>query len=118
MNLKILRILLSFLLIISILDLPYGYYTFIRIFTTIVSLILVYKARELNKNFWMTVFIITAILFNPVFPIYFNKETWIAIDIISAILLMVSTKFLRFERIITEEKYLQAQKNIDERKKK
>ena len=118
MNLKFTRILVAILLLLALLKLPIGYYTFLKIFIVIISLILVYKANDLKNQVWFILFLILAIIFNPIIPIYFNKLIWKIIDIFAAIIFLMSLYYLKFERIISEEKYQAAKKRIDERKNK
>ena len=96
MDFKLIRILGAVFLILSIFKLPIGYYTFLRIFIFIIALILVYKANKINEQIWLIGFLIIAILFNPIFPIYFKKDTWLIIDIITAIIFLTSIKFFNF----------------------
>ncbi len=81
------------LLLIGILNLPYGYYTFLRLFITCSSIYisLSYKENDNNKlNIWVVIFLIIAILFNPIFPIYLDKESWKIIDFFVAGLYLFS----------------------------
>ena len=74
-------ILVAIFLFIGILNFPYGYYTFLRIFVTISSIYLFL----MKKSQLSVVGLLIAILFNPVFPIYLSKDIWIVIDLISGI---------------------------------
>ncbi len=79
----------SILLLLALLSWPYGYYTFLKIVVTIIS---AYYANYLYENklaetlkFWFWGLIFIAILFNPILPIYLDRETWGFIDILAAI---------------------------------
>lgn len=76
------------LLLIAIMDLPYGYYIFLRIFVfayaAIMSIFNYSKNKESNE-WWLTIPL--AILFNPVIPIHLTKSIWIFLNLISAALI-------------------------------
>jgi hypothetical protein len=92
MNLSLLaRILLMIVIFIGILNQPYSYYQFLRIFVFIISIILtIHGFRKVNKTGFEYLYIGLAILFNPIFPIYLTKEVWVIFDIISVISLGIS----------------------------
>ena len=95
-NFTIARIAAAILLIVSRFPLPYGYYTFLRITVTAVSIWGIFIAAQSEKMFWLWVFIAIAILFNPLFPIYLTKFVWGFFDIGTAILLLVSIFTFRY----------------------
>jgi hypothetical protein len=72
------------------LNLPIGYFTFLRILVTIASVAVV--VNEDGINLWVILFGLIAILFNPLFPVYFHdKSTWIPIDIACGILFLIKS---------------------------
>lgn len=74
------------ILIIGLMNLPIGYYTFLRIAVTIGAVAVIY--RELREEFtlWVILFGLIAILFNPVFPVYLHsRSVWRVIDLLAAI---------------------------------
>jgi len=76
------------LLFIGIFNMPYGYYRLLRIIVTISSLIFCFQFFEENKMKMVYLFGFIAILFNPLIPIFFNKEIWIVIDILVGLLFL------------------------------
>jgi|SRR5690554_684743 hypothetical protein len=75
------------LLLLALVDLPIGYYTLLRIVVTIGAGAVVVTEFENGINFWVIVFGLVAILFNPLIPVYLgDKEAWMPIDLIAAIL--------------------------------
>jgi len=90
MNFKTIRLIAAGLLFIGILELPYGYYILLRIVICILSVITAFISSESNSKSWMWLFGIIAILFNPIIPIYLEKEIWIVIDFIVAIIFIIS----------------------------
>ena len=73
---------------------PYGYYTFLRWLTCIASIFVVFQAFYKNIDWAKVVFIVIAILFNPIAPIYLSRSTWIPLDIITAILFIFAIKLI------------------------
>ena len=78
----------------AIAEWPYGYYTILRWITCITSILVVLQAFEKNIDWAKVVFIVIAILFNPLTPIYLSRSTWIPLDIITAILFIFSLKLI------------------------
>ena len=88
MSIKI-RILISLLLLGCLLDVPYGYFQFIRV-TGFVGFIYLSYLEFINKK--RTIIILTvicAILLNPIFKIHFTRRIWNNIDLIIAIGLII-----------------------------
>lgn len=93
---KALLFICSGLLFIGLMDLPVGYYTFLRIVVTIGSVAVVLTELENGLNFWVITFGLLAILFNPFIPIYLNdKSAWIPIDIFGGILFIIKAITLK-----------------------
>lgn len=90
MNIKWLSIITAALLLLAVPSglWPYGYYILLRWIVSISAGILTYKYYEQKIQLWMIVFGIVAILFNPIAPIYLDKELWVMIDLLTAILFM------------------------------
>lgn len=89
-NLKTIRILsfiLTFGLFVAIFDLPYGYYTFLRVLVFVLSLIIIWIMYN-NEGFSNPMIygaLIAAILWNPIIPIYLDKGIWVVFDTFGAI---------------------------------
>jgi hypothetical protein len=66
---------------------PYGYYTLLRLVVCGTGVYIAYSAFMIERKIIGFLAILTALLFNPIFPIYFNKETWVIIDIAVALFL-------------------------------
>lgn len=69
---------------------PYGYYILLRWVITGVALFVLWVAYGLEKKGWLWLMTGIAILFNPIVPIYLNKEIWVVIDFIVAILFLIT----------------------------
>jgi hypothetical protein len=89
---KILTLICAAFLLLALIDLPIGYYTFLRIVVTIGAIAVVVTEFENGFNFWVITFGIIAIVFNPLIPIYLNdKDTWMPVDIVAAILFLIKS---------------------------
>ena len=86
---NIVKLLISVLLFGCLLNMPYGYFQFIRIVACIGFFWLAYQELENNKKIIGLVTICCGILFNPVFKIYFKRTLWNKIDVIIATSLIV-----------------------------
>jgi hypothetical protein len=98
-NRKIITIASLFAIVILLIatsnGLLYGYYTFLRWAICITSILVGYAAYRLEKIGWVFIFGAVAILFNPIAPIYLNKDTWVIIDMGVAILFLISMFFIK-----------------------
>ena len=75
------------LLLLSFLDWPYGYYTFLRFAITGVAIYYIYclHLKEKWQTFWFWALMVIGILFNPFIPILLgDKSVWGIIDVIVA----------------------------------
>lgn len=71
---------------------PIGYYTFLRIYLTIISGVIV--VNELSKENKVTgkviMFTVIGIVFNPILPVYLHdKELWSLIDLIVGAVMLI-----------------------------
>jgi len=86
-NMKVISICCFILLLLALAPMPIGYYTFLRIAVTLCAITICIVEYRNNINSWLLLFGFTAILFNPVFPVYlYYKMKWMPIDIGVAIL--------------------------------
>lgn len=69
---------------------PYFYYQIQRWFICILTAYCAYNAYETHKVSWLWIFGIIAVLFNPIAPIYLNREIWSVIDVITAVMIFIS----------------------------
>ena len=88
-------VILSILMLFgAIAEWPYGYYTLLRWITCIASILVAFQAFEKNIDWAKVVFIVIAILFNPLAPIYLSRSIWVPLDIITAVLFIFAIKIL------------------------
>lgn len=86
-KLFILPLVVAAILFISIAELPYGFYTFMRIVVPLLSIIYLLFVYILIDKFSLMLIpnILIVILWNPILPVYLDKETWVVIDAIAGI---------------------------------
>lgn len=90
---KTIATIVGFLLLIAILPLPYGYYTFLRLMVFGGGLFLAYQLYEQKLSSWSVAMAVLAVLFNPFIPVYLSRGVWLPIDIVGAtIFFLVSGK--------------------------
>lgn len=94
----------SFLLLVAaIVDLPYGYYSFLRIVVFVFSSYCAYQLRMIYKkkvNYY-TLPILIALLYNPIVRIYLDKSTWSVINLITIIIIWYPYLFKEFRNKIS-----------------
>jgi len=79
------KITLAILMLLCLLDMPYGFYQFVRFSALIGFGILAYKASEQNKKSEMIIYGGLALLFQPFFKIALGREIWNIVDAIVGI---------------------------------
>ena len=90
MNIKFLKLLVSLILLLCLLDMPYGYYQFVRFISMCGFVYLAYSSNEVNKMNEAFVYIALAILFQPFVKIALGRTIWNVVDIIVGISLVLS----------------------------
>ena len=66
---------------------PYAYYQILRWVVMVAGLVCAYQAHKENKTSWAWIMGITAVVFNPIAPIYLDKVLWSIIDSVAAVLM-------------------------------
>ncbi len=74
---------------------PYGYYQLLRLVVCITSIFVVVKMNQLEKENWMWIFVILAVIFNPLIPLHLGKELWLIVDAIAIILFVIIMPVLK-----------------------
>jgi len=87
---KIIKIILTVGFFICLLDMPYGYYEFIRFFGLLGFGFLAFKANENGYKNEMFIYIGLALLFQPFFKIAFGRTLWNIIDVLVGLGLLVT----------------------------
>jgi hypothetical protein len=92
---KFLKIALAGLLFLCLMDMPYGYYQFVRFSCMIGFGVLAFKANQTGRETEMFIFGALALLFQPLFKIALGRELWNLIDIIVGLGLLYSALYKR-----------------------
>ena len=87
---NIIKIILAILLLLCLLNLPYGYYELIRFVALVGFSIIAYHANKENKQPEMVIYIVLALLFQPFFKIALGRGLWSVIDVIVGVGLVIS----------------------------
>ena len=66
---------------------PYAYFQILRIIVTVTSALNAYTAYKSKDTTWLWIMGIIAVFFNPIAPVYMQKESWITADLIAAVLM-------------------------------
>ena len=77
--------------LIAAAPMPYGYYTLVKILVCGFSAVLAYrnyKAADDKLAAWVWVFLIIAIIFNPLIPLHMQKEVWMVVDTVTGVLFL------------------------------
>lgn len=82
---QILYLLLAVLLLICLGRMPYGYYVLVRYLSMIAFIYLAYDSFKTNKADLGIVFVVLAILFQPIFKIALGRVLWNVVDVVVAI---------------------------------
>jgi len=89
-NQNLIKIGLSFLLLVCLADMPYGYFQFVRFVSLIGFGILAYHANQNGKQAEVIVYGALALLFQPFIKISLGRTLWNIVDVIVAIGLLLS----------------------------
>ncbi len=88
--LTILKITLSILFFLCLLDMPYGFYQIVRFVALVGFAILAYNANEQANKTEMIIYVCLAILFQPLIKISLGREIWNVVDVMVGIGLIVT----------------------------
>jgi len=84
------KILLAILFFLCLLDMPYGYFQFVRLVGLIGFAILVFQANQQGRQTEMIIYCGLALLFQPFFKIALGRQIWNIVDVIVGIGLLIS----------------------------
>jgi hypothetical protein len=79
---KPLSIILAILLFLCLVDMPYGYYQFVRFASAAFFVYAAYNENESGRKELVIVFIVLAILFQPFFKIALGRILWNIVDVV------------------------------------
>ena len=84
----------SALLFLGAAPLPYGYYMLLRLAACGFFIWAAVITYEKKSQYLSWVFVLLALLFNPIIKVHFPKELWAAIDVAAAVFVLVVRKKL------------------------
>jgi hypothetical protein len=87
---KLIRVILAILFISCLLDMPYGYYQFVRLVGIICFSILAYQANQQSRQTEMIIYVGLALLFQPFIKLALGRDLWNIVDFIVGIGLIIS----------------------------
>lgn len=87
---KIAKLILAVLLLLCLIDWPYGYFQFVRFSATAGFIYLAYDASSRKQSVGVAIFIFLAILFQPFEKIALGRALWNVVDVIVALGLIIS----------------------------
>lgn len=90
MTIKIIKITLALLLFLCLLDMPYGFYQFVRFAALIGFGVLAFKANEAANKTEMVIYGALALLFQPFFKVALGRDLWNIVDVVMALALIFS----------------------------
>lgn len=87
---SLIKVSLAILLFLCILDMPYGYYQFVRFISMCGFAFLAWQAFESGQMNTAFIFTALALLFQPIFKIALGRELWNIVDVIVGVGLVIS----------------------------
>ncbi len=84
------KISLAILFFLCLLDMPYGYYQFVRLAGLVGFAILAYQANQQGRQTEMLVYLGLALLFQPFLKVALGRQLWNIVDVIVGIGLLIS----------------------------
>ena len=97
-NQNIVKIVLIILLFLCVLDMPYGFYQFVRFAAFIGFGILAYHSNEREDKTQMIIYGGLALLFQPFLKVALGREMWNVLDVIVGVGLLI-TLFISSEKL-------------------
>ena len=91
---KVAAIIAAIMLLLALASWPYGYYQLLRIVVCGTAGYGAYLALQADQHPWLWILGAVAILFNPIFPIHFDRGVWRILDTVSAVVLGMSVRTL------------------------
>ncbi len=87
---NVIKTILAVLFFICLLELPYGYFQFVRFAGLVGFALLAYQANQHGKQTEMFIYIGLAILFQPLLKISLGRQVWNVVDVVVGIGLLIS----------------------------
>ncbi len=78
--------------------LPIQYFVYYQLMNWVVlgaAVVTALQAREMKNEFWMWLFILVAVVFNPIAPLHLRADVWQIADIVVALLFIISILLIK-----------------------
>lgn len=98
MKMRIFELILAFLLLIAILQIPLEYHMLIRLAVFVGAVILINRYYQVGLLGWILPFGIIAIVWNPFIPIFLNNKIGTVLNV-SAAFIFTFSAFIKKHRI-------------------
>ena len=86
---KYFYLILSAILLLCLLPMPYGFYTFVRFVSMVAFGVMSYQYIQKKQTVWAITFGALVLLFQPFIKISLGRTLWNIVDVIVAVLLIV-----------------------------
>lgn len=87
---KLIKVILAILFFSCLLDMPYGFYQFVRFAGLIGFAILAYQANQQGRQTEMIIYGGLALLFQPFYKVALGRQMWNTVDVIVGLGLIIS----------------------------
>ena len=87
---NIIKTVLAIFFFMCLMDMPYGYYIFVRFIAMIGFAYLAFDSNQLDRPTEMFIYIALASLFQPFFKIALGRELWNIVDVVVGVGLIAS----------------------------
>lgn len=87
---NLIKIVLTILFFLCLLDMPYGYYELVRFAAMVCFGVLAYQAYKVENKTELIIYCALALLFQPIFKIALGRELWNIVDVLVGIGLILS----------------------------
>ena len=87
---NIIKVILSLLFFVCLLNMPYGYFQLVRFVALVGFAILAYTANEQGRKTEAIMYVCLGILFQPLVKIALGRQIWIIVDVLVGVALLVS----------------------------
>ena len=87
---NLIKTVLSVLLFLCLLDMPYGYYELMRFAAMVGFGVLAYQSYQQKKEAEVIIYCALAMLFQPLFKIALGRTLWNIVDVLVGVCLILS----------------------------
>lgn len=77
------------LLGLALLPMPYGYYMFLRLAVCAYAVFVFAQEQKQGVCFGSVTAAAIALLYNPIFRVHLNKEVWMGVNVVTAVVLVI-----------------------------